>query len=210
MQTEVLVGIIVAYLLVYSYLFTPNTEFICVFLLIVMHLSTLIAMATDKNIDKSTTLSSIVDKRFLGDAAADVPLRVICMLALALQLVASIVLGNIYGKLCYYQSASGATNGHTLVDLETDQNRIDKRTVFQLMIVETCVILVLIVLTSPMVEVKRWVENHSKVEVKSWVENHSNVMILGILYAFAGASFCIYMANDLGVRLSNLYPDLAM
>jgi len=93
MQTEVFVGIIVAYLLVYSYLFTPNTEFICVFLLIVMHLSTLIAMATDKNIDKSTTLSSIVDKRFLVflDDATDVPLRVICMLALALQLVASIV-----------------------------------------------------------------------------------------------------------------------
>lgn len=193
-------GIIVAYLLVYSYLFTPNTEFICVFLLIVMHLSTLIAMATDKNVENSVKLSSIVDKRFLDflDDAADVPLRVICMLALALQLVASIVLGNIYGKLCYYQSAFGATNGHTLVDLETAQNRTDKRTVFQLMIGETCVILALIVLTSPIVEVKRW------------VEHHTNLMTLGILYALGGASLCIYMASDLGVRLSNLYPDLAM
>lgn len=193
MLTEVFLGITVAYLLVYGFLYTPNTEYICVFLLIAMHLTTLIALVTDQ--DKSVELKSLVPETYLGDAAT-VPIRVICMLAVALQLIASIILGNIYAKLCYYQSATAATNGHTLVNLETAQNRADKRTLFQLMVGETCVILALIAATSPL--------------VKEWLPVPTNVMTLGLLFSLAGASICIYMAKDLGVRLTNLYPDLAM
>jgi hypothetical protein len=189
MEPEVLLGVVASYLMVYGFLYTPNTEFICIFLLNVVHLTAILALVTDAAPPPGDV--TLVPETALTDPVT-LPLRVICILAVTLQLVATIITSIIYAQMYGDQKIRGNEGkGPPLVDVETDQNKADKRNLFQLMIGVSVLLF-------------GWIAymNYYRKALPS------NFMALLTLFSLGGASLCVYMANDLGVRLSNVHTDL--
>ena len=180
-------GLFVAYVLVYTFLYFPNSEYTCFFLLVVIHCFFMAGVYLEKI---KFAFKVLPFSLLFWEGTLD--LQYVFYLCMILLIVASGLVAMIYRKL---------HNNNVPVDLGSSRNDMERDNIKRIMIIETLYLFGLCFL----------MHQDSK-KVLSWIERNDmyNILYLTCLGGVIMSCLCVYLANDLGIKTSVLAKQTAL